>query len=114
MSENRKHDHNHKNRNDRYNGPKSERVEQVELEEEDKWNPTPEQFTAYQLRDASLALGNLRMLLTSRPNQTLKDLKDSTLHTSGTIESLLNNWVKTGYVVEVKGRYSLNPTYQGR
>lgn len=109
MSENRKHDH--KNRNDR---PRDNRPEQVELEEEDKWNPTPEQFAAYQLRDAGLALGNLRMLLTSRPNQTLKDLKDSTLHTSGTIESLLNNWVKTGYVVEVKGRYSLNPTYQGR
>jgi hypothetical protein len=112
MSENRKHDH--KNRNDR-NGPRHDhRNEQVELEEEDKWNPTPEQFAAYQLRDTSLCNGNLKMLLGSRPNQTLKELKDSTLHTAGTIEVQLNDWIKTGYVVEVKGRYSLNPSYQGR
>lgn len=112
MSENRKFDH--QNRSDRPNDRKRERPEQVETEEDDKWSPTPEQFSAYQLRDAALCVSNLRMLLSGRPNQTLKDLKDSTLHTSGTIESQLNDWIKTGYVVEVKGRYSLNSAYQGR
>jgi hypothetical protein len=116
MSENRKYEH--KNRNDR-NGPNNDRKhdhrnEQVDVEEDDKWNPTPEQFAAYQLRDTVLANSNLKMLLASRAGQTLRDLKDSTLHTSGTIEVQLNDWIKTGYVVEVKGRYSLNPDYQGR
>ena len=97
MSDFKKHKHEHKN-------------EQVDTEEEDKWNPTPEQFTAYQLRDAALCTGNLRMLLTSRPNQTLKELKDSSLHTAQTIEAQVSEWFKTGVVVESKGRYSLAPT----
>jgi len=108
MSENRKNDH--KNRNDHKH---QHRNEQVELEEEDKWNPTPAQFAAYQLRDTSLCNSNLKMLLSSRQSLSLKELKDSTLHTSGTIEAQLNDWVKTGYVVESKGRYSLNTAYQG-
>lgn len=112
MAENRKYEH--KNRNDR-NGPKHDhRNEQVELEEEDKWNPTPAQFDAYQLNDTTLCNGNLKMLLSSRASYSLKELKDSTLHTAGTIEAQVSDWVKTGYVVESKGRFSLNPSYQGR
>jgi hypothetical protein len=111
MSENRKHDH--KNRNDRPNDRRPQN-EQVEVEEEDKWNPTPAQFDAYQLRDTTLCNGNLKMLLTSRASFSIKELKDSMLHTAGTIEAQLSDWIKTGYVVESKGRFSLNPTYQGR
>lgn len=96
MSDFKKNRHEHKN-------------EQVDTEEEDKWNPTPEQFTGYQLRDATLCAGNLRMLLTSRGNQTLRDLKDSSLHTAQTIETQVNEWVKTGVLTESKGRYSLAP-----
>jgi len=108
MADNRKYEN--KNRNDR-NGPRQDhRNEQVELEEEDKWNPTPEQFAAYQANDAKLASNNLKLLLAGRSGQTLKDLKDSALHTSSTIEAQLSEWVKSGFVVEVKGRYSLAST----
>ena len=97
MSDFKKHKNDHKN-------------EQVDTEEEDKWNPTPEQFTGYQLRDAALCGGNLRMLLTQRAGLSLKELKDSSLHTAQTIEAQVSEWVKSGVVVESKGRFSLAPT----
>ena len=96
MSDFKKNRHEHKN-------------EQVDTEEEDKWNPTPEQFTGYQLRDATLCAGNLRMLLGQRGGLSLRDLKDSSLHTAQTIEVQVNEWVKTGVLTESKGRYSLAP-----
>lgn len=96
MSDFKKNKHEHKN-------------EQTDTEEEDKWNPTREQFAGYQLRDATLCAGNLRMLLTQRSGLTLRDLKDSSLHTAQTIETQVNEWLKTGVLVESKGRYSLAP-----
>lgn len=96
MSDFKKSRHEHKN-------------EQVETEEEDKWSPTPKQFADYQVRDAALCSGNLRQLLGSRPNQTLKELKDSSLHTAQTIEAQINEWFKQGVVTESKGRFSLAP-----
>jgi hypothetical protein len=96
MSDFKKNRHEHKN-------------EQVDTEEEDKWNPTPEQFAAYQLRDMVLCNGNLRMLLGQRAGLSLRDLKDSSLHTAQTIEAQVNDWVKTGVLTESKGRYSLAP-----
>lgn len=101
MSDFKKHKHQHKN-------------EQVDTEEEDRWNPTPEQFAGYQLRDATLCAGNLRMLLGARAGQSLKELKDSSLHTAQTIETQVNEWVKAGVVVESKGRFSLAPTVRAR
>ena len=89
------------------------RQEQVELDEEDRWHPTPEQFGAYQLRDAVHCNNNLRGILAGRPGLTLKELKDSTLHTAQTVEAQINDWLKTGQVVENKGKYSLTPS-QGR
>lgn len=96
MSDFKKNRHEHKN-------------EQVDTDEEDKWNPTPEQFTAYQVRDAALCAGNLRMLLSQRGGLSLRDLKDSSLHTAQTIETQVNELVKSGVAVESKGRYSLAP-----
>ena len=46
MSDFKKNKHEHKN-------------EQPATEEEDRWNHTPEQFAAYQIRDAALCAGNL-------------------------------------------------------
>lgn len=109
MSEHKKHFHKHDRKNDR-----EFKNEQIELSEEDKWHPTPEQFDAYKLRDALLCNGNLRLILSGRASLTLKELKDSTLHTAQTVEAQINDWVKTGQVVEVKGKYSFNPSYQGR
>lgn len=80
--------------------------EQVELEEEDKWHPTPQQFAEYQLRDAVHCNGNLRLFLSSRGSATLRELKDSTLHTAQTVEAQISDWLKTGQVIETKGRFS--------
>lgn len=101
MSDFKKHKHEHKN-------------EQVDTEEEDRWDPTPEQFAGYQLRDATLCAGNLRMLLSQRSGLTLRDLKDSSLHTAQTIETQVSEWVKTGVVLESKGRFSLAPVTKSR
>jgi len=88
--------------------------EQLELDEEDKWHPTPEQFAAFQAHDAGLCIGNLRLLLSGRFPLSLKELKDSTLHSALTVERQVAAWLQTGYVLENKGKYSLNPAYKGR
>jgi hypothetical protein len=93
---------------------KREQIEQIELGEEDKWHPTPEKFAAYQLRDVAQCESNLRLILAGRSGLTLKELKDSTLHTAQTVESQVSTWLKSGYLVESKGRLSFNPSYQGR
>lgn len=81
-----------------------------ELEEEAKWNPTPEVFEKFLVRDQQLALGNIRMVLsTSQGPANVKYLKDSTLHSSECIEAVLSAGVTTGMFVENKGRYSLAP-----
>lgn len=96
----RKHDREHKN-------------EQIELDEEDKWHPTPEQFAAFQANDADLCNGNLRILLSGRYPLTLKELKDSTLHSAQTVDRQVTAWLQSGYILETKGKYSLNPNYKG-
>lgn len=87
--------------------------EQVELDEEDKWHPTPEQFDAFKLRDATLCNGNLKLLLSGKYPPSLKELKDSSLHSAQTVEAQITDWVKMGLVVENKGKYSFNPNYKG-
>lgn len=105
----------HHNKKPYHNKNQQQKVEQIELDEEDRWHPTPEQFDAYKLRDSVLCNGNLRLVLSSRNGGvTLKELKDSTLHTGQTIEAQLSDWIKMGLVVENKGKYSFNPSYQGR
>jgi hypothetical protein len=78
-----------------------------ELEEEAKWNPTPEQFQAFFVRDEQLATGNILMVLSS-PGTSLnvKGLKDCTLHSSDCIERVLAKLVTSGQVTENKGRYA--------
>lgn len=78
-----------------------------ELEEEAKWNPTPEIFEAFLVRDEQLATGNLLQVL-SAPGSSfnVKGLKDCTLHSSECIERVLAKLVANGQVAESKGRYS--------
>jgi hypothetical protein len=86
--------------------PSAPQVE--ELEEEAKWNPTPEVFEAFLVRDRKLAAGNIAMVLGARNTPTsLKELKDSTLHSSECLEEVLSSHVAQGLIVENKGRYSL-------
>lgn len=102
MADNKKfHKHDHKHE-------RQPRNEQIELEEEDKWNPTPEAFEAFQARDYELALRNVEMIMRSRNTSvTLKELKDSTLHSAGTVERVVDANLAAGFIVENKGRYSL-------
>lgn len=81
-----------------------------EPEEEAKWNPTPEVFEAFLVRDQQLAAGNVRAVLsTANGPANLKYLKDSTLHSSECIERVIAEGVAAGTIVESKGRYSLAP-----
>lgn len=102
MPEIKKH---HKNEN---------KPEQMDGEEEDKWNPTPEVFQAFLVRDEQLAAGNIQVALrNSRGPVSFKELKDSVLHSSALVERVLNASVANGTVLEAKGRYSL-PVRAGR
>lgn len=87
---------------------------QMEEEEEVKWNPTPEVFEAFLVRDAELCATNLRMVLSSRPSLSLKEMKDSTLHSSDVVERQVLAWLQDGLVTETKGKYSLVPTVRGQ
>ncbi len=81
-----------------------------ELEEEVKWNPTPEVFEAFLTRDRKLAAGNIAMVLSGRgQGVTLRELKDSTLHSSECLEEVLTSGVAQGLIVENKGKFSLAP-----
>ena len=88
--------------------------EQMESEEEDKWNPTPEVFQSFLVRDEQLAAGNIQVALrNSRGPISFKELKDSVLHSSALVERVLTASVANGTVVEAKGKYSL-PARAGR
>lgn len=77
-------------------------------QEADTWNPSPEAFAAFVKKDSQLAVSNVRHALLSagRPI-TLKEIKDSTLHSIDAIERTLTSAIASGTVLETKGRYSL-------
>jgi hypothetical protein len=79
-----------------------------ELGEEAKWNPSPEQFDAFLVRDEKLATGNILAILGQVPSNPInvKGLKDCTLHSIDCIERVLTKLVASGQVTENKGRYS--------
>jgi hypothetical protein len=114
MSEHKKHDH--KKFDNKQPRPSvsnfNDSDSQDGTEENEKWNPTPEQFAAFQALDAKLCDHNLRMLLSVQRPVSLRELKDSTLHSAGTIEKMMNDWTKSGFVLETKGKYSLNPDFK--
>jgi hypothetical protein len=73
----------------------------------DVWNPTPKAFEAFLARDFALAINNVRMALTGSRPMTLRDLKESCLHSNDVIERVLSAKVANGTVKDDKGRYSL-------
>ncbi len=88
-------------------------VDGEEIEENEKWNPTPEVFEAFLVRDAELCAGNLRMVLASRSPLSLKELKDSTLHSSHVVERQVDTWLQSGILQESKGKYALVAAQRG-
>jgi hypothetical protein len=95
------------NKNERKN-PREFQQEQIELDEEDKWHPTPAQFDAYQARDYELATLNVQEVFASRRSpMTLKEVKDSTLHSPRTVERVVDAFLASAFIVEENGRFSL-------
>ena len=77
--------------------------------ENEIWNPSPQGFVAFQVRDAQQATRNIAMVLgLSRPLST-KELKECLLHSTDCIERVLSASVKNGSLLEEKGRYCLAP-----
>lgn len=79
--------------------------------ESEKWNPTPEVFQAFLVRDYELATQNIHMLMSARrAPMSPRELKDQSLHSSDVIERVLSANVAAGFMTEAKGKYSLaNP-----
>lgn len=77
-------------------------------QEADTWNPTNEQYAAFAKKDFELAVKNVRhaLLGAGRPI-TLKEVKESTLHSIDVIERVLTSAIVGATVLETKGRYSL-------
>lgn len=75
--------------------------------ENEKWNPTPEVFQEFLVRDELLATRNIGLVLGARSALTLKEIKDSTLHSANVIERVLDSGIAAGGILESKGRYSL-------
>lgn len=78
-------------------------------EVEEKWNPTPEVFNAFLVRDFELATSNVKMLLSDRTYPMgIKELKGSTLHSSEVIDRVLAKGIKDGTIKEVNGSFILS------
>lgn len=84
------------------------RKDDDDIEKDEAWKPTDEQFDAYMARDYELATFNVDMVLTNAGrSQSMRDLKESLLHNIDTIERVLTSKIASGRVAEEKGRYSL-------
>jgi hypothetical protein len=73
----------------------------------DEWNPTHEAFEKFLSRDFVLAVTNVRMALVGSRPMTMRDIKESCLHSNDVIERVLSAKIANGTVKEEKGRYSL-------
>lgn len=105
----------HYHKNERRPEPVSKQETQLEEEEDVKWNPTPDVFNAFLQRDAELCAGNLRLVLSSRAApMSIKEMKDSTLHSAEAVDRQVSAWLQEGLVQESKGKYSLTPVVRGK
>lgn len=75
--------------------------------ENEKWNPTPAALEAFFARDMQFAQTNIRTAMSGKFPMSLRDLKESCLHSIDVIERTLTSKIASGEVSEVKGRYSL-------
>ena len=84
-------------------------ADEGDIEKDEAWKPTQEVYEAFVERDFNLANLNLEMaMLNAGRPMTMRDLKESLLHSIDTIERVLTSKMATGRVVEDKGRYSLS------
>jgi len=76
--------------------------------ESEEWNPTPEGFQQFVDDDFEYAQSNIQLAMLSRGGpMTVRDLKDSTLHSFDMIERVLASKIASGSVSEAKGKYSV-------
>ena len=76
----------------------------------DDWSPTKEAFKSFLKRDYELACSNVSAVLrSSRNSLTLRDIKESCLHSNDVIERVLTSLIASGRVTEERGRYTLVP-----
>lgn len=76
--------------------------------EHDEWHPTEVAFEQFRVRDLELATQNLYCVLENRGSYSMRDLKDSMLHSVDTIEKVLATKIAEGKVLETRGRYTLS------
>ena len=101
------HKHPRTTRSANYSDPDPMAKDEGDLEN-DKWRPTPAAFESFLTRDFQLAEVNIQsaMLSTGRP-VSVKELKESCLHSIDCIERVLTSKLASGVVVENRGRYEL-------
>jgi hypothetical protein len=73
----------------------------------DDWKPTKEAFKSFLDRDLVQAMNNVRLAMVGSRPMTLRDIKESCLHSNDVIERVLTSRIASGTVKEEKGRYSL-------
>jgi len=105
----RPHSHNHDSqpviRTNAYQEPTENDPEDLK---NDEWHPSLAQFEAFLVRDFSLAQSNIASAMSSRGlPMSLKELKDSTLHSTDCIERVLTSKMASGLVTENSGKYGL-------
>lgn len=87
--------------------PQGDDKDTVDAENE-KWNPTPEVFDGFLVRDLRLAAQNIRLLMQGRSvPMSAKELKDQTLHSADCIEQVLSASVSLGTMTWANGKYAL-------
>lgn len=106
------------NENDESNEPWTPREHSFNSNQPDKddvigsseWKPTPAIFAGFLVRDMELATTNLRIAMQTYSGAvTVREIKESLLHSIDTIEKLLATQVKAGVIKVDSGgfRYSL-------
>ncbi len=102
-----KHEHTRKTLSTSFSDPDPTDKDTVDAESE-KWNPTPQVFEAFLVRDYELATQNINMLMSARrAPMSARELKDQSLHSTDVIERVLTSNVASGLMTEAKGKYSL-------
>lgn len=76
----------------------------------DEWNPTKAALQAYLSREVELARFNTRTLMKmngQHVRHTIRELKDSMIHSVNTIEKSLARMIREGEMREEQGVYTL-------
>jgi hypothetical protein len=71
------------------------------------WNPTTQTYEWFVVRDVQLATRNIKKLFDGSGALTVRQIKESSLHSVDCIQRVLASLIASGKVVEDNGRYSL-------